>query len=69
MDHLGMHLDTEVMKVLVSEKKVAKVRALEKKVFILAQKKRRMVSLELLRNFCGIFVSFTLALPLARFYT
>lgn len=69
LDHLGVQIDTVAMKVFVSEKKVEKVRSLAKKIMLLAQKNRRLVSLELLRHFCGVCVSLTLALPLARFYT
>lgn len=69
LDHLGVHLNTEGMKVYIAEKKVEKVRALSKKILLLAQRNRRLVSLDLLRHFCGVCVSLTLALPLARFYT
>ena len=69
LDHRGMHLDTVAMRVLVSDKKVTRVRALTKKLLLLAQRNRRLVPLALLRHFCGVCVSLTLALPLDRFYT
>lgn len=40
-----------------------------KKVLLLSKLNRRMVSLKLLRHFCGGFVSLTLGLSLALFYT
>lgn len=64
-----MHLDTEQMKLFISEKKLSKVCALSKKVLLLVQHNLQMVSLKLLRHFCGVCVSLTLGLPLAIFYT
>lgn len=69
LDHLGMHLDTDAMKEYMSDAKVRKVRGLAKRILLLAQRNRRLVSLELLRNFCGVFISLSLAVPLARFHT
>lgn len=69
LEHLGMLIDTEKMRVFVTDKKIERVRALAKKILVLAQRNRRLVSLDLLRHFCGVCVSLSLALPLARFYT
>lgn len=40
-----------------------------KKVLLLAQRNRRLVSFKLLRSFCGVCVSLSLAYSPARFYT
>lgn len=69
IDHLGMHVDTETMRVYVSDSKVKKVQSLASKIILRAQRNRRLVPAELLRHFCGVCVSLTLAVPLARFYT
>lgn len=69
LDHLGVHVDTEAMRVFVTEAKVTRVRRLASKLILMAQRNRRLVPLELVRHFCGVCVSLTLALPLARFYT
>lgn len=39
-----------------------------KEMLILSQRNSLMVYVELLRNFCLVFVYFTLALPRSRFY-
>lgn len=44
VDHLSVHIDTEAMKVYVSDGKVMKVRRLAKTVLSLAQRNRRLVS-------------------------
>lgn len=67
LEHLGMFLDTVSMRVYITEGKLAKVRSLAKKLLLLAQRNARLVPLELLRHFCGVCVSLTLAVP--RFYT
>ena len=69
IDHLGMHIDSRAMRVFVSEKKVDRVKRLSKKVLLLAQRNRRLVARQLLEHFCGVCVSLSLALPLARFFT
>lgn len=69
LDHLGMHLDTVAMRFYVSSEKVDRVRDLAKRILLLAQRNRRLVPPALIRHFCGVCVSLTLALPLARFYT
>ena len=69
VENLGMVIDTEDMKLYVSDGKVQKVRGLARKILLLAQRNRRIVSPELLRHFCGVCVSLSLAVPLARFYT
>lgn len=69
LDHLGVHMDTVAMRAYVSDSNLRRVRALAGAVLLVAQKNRRLVPLPLLRQFCGVCASLTLALPLARFYT
>jgi hypothetical protein len=57
------------MRVYVTDKKVERMKRLSKELLLSAQRNRRLVSLEKLRYFCGVAVSLTLALPLARFCT
>jgi hypothetical protein len=69
IEHLGVLLDTRAMRVYATDRKVARMRALAKELLLSAQRNRRLVSLAKLRHFCGVAVSLSLALPLARFYT
>lgn len=69
LEHLGMLVDTEAMRVYITDGKLEKVRGLAKKLLLSAQRNARLVPLELLRHFCGVCVSLSLAVPLARFYT
>lgn len=69
IDHLGMHIDTEAMRVFVANRKVLRVRQLSKQILLLAQRNRRLINRDLLEHFCGVCVALSLALPLARFYT
>lgn len=69
LEHLGFLLDTEQMRVFVTDAKVAKMRQLSQQLLLSVQRNRRLVSAAKLRHFCGVAVSLTLALPLARFYT
>lgn len=69
VNHLEVNLDTERMRVLVTEEKFARVRKLALKKIFLAQRNKRLVPLGLLRKFCDVFVSLTFALHLERFNT
>lgn len=64
-----MHIYTVAMKIFVTSKKVERIRRLSKKILLLAQNNQRLVPASLLRSFCGVCVSVSLALPLERFYT
>lgn len=68
LDNLGMNIETVDMNIYVSEKKVDKVSRLVKKILMLAERNSWLVSIDFLKKFCGICVSLTLTLPLARFY-
>lgn len=69
IDHLGVHIDSDEMKVYVADNKVSRVRALARKLIRQAHRNRRMLPADTIRRFCGVCVSLSLALPLARFYT
>ena len=69
IEHLGFLIDTKAMRVYVSDRKVRRVRKMASAILLRAQRNRRVVSLDMLRRFCGVCVSLTLAVPLARFYT
>jgi hypothetical protein len=69
VEHLGVLTDTRQVRVFMTDRKVKKMQKLARELLLSAQRNRRLVSLEKLRQFCGVVVSQTLALPLARFYT
>lgn len=69
LEHLGMLLDTSQMRVFVTEEKMARVRTLAKRILAISTRNARLVPFDMLRSFCGVCVSLTLAVPLARFYT
>lgn len=52
LEHLGMVIDSEQMCAFVW--KVEQLRALAKKLLLLAQRNRRLVPLQLLRHFGGV---------------
>lgn len=57
------------MKVYLSDARLRNILRQCKELLLLVQRNWRLVSLEKLRHFCGVPVSLTLAVPLARFYT
>ena len=69
MDNLGVHIDIMAMTLTVSEEKVARLRRLARRLTAMAHRNRRLVPFDAVRSFCGVNVSMTLALPLARFYS
>jgi hypothetical protein len=69
IEHLGVLMDIVRMRVFVTDGKVRKMRRLAREFLECAGRNRRLVSHAELRHFCGVAVSLTLALPLARFYT
>lgn len=68
IEHLGFLLDTQQMRLFVSDRKVQRVRRMASHVLLRGQRNRCVVSAEYLRSFCGVCVSLTLSVPLARFY-
>jgi hypothetical protein len=69
LEHLGVLPDTRQTGVFVSDRKIQRMRKMARDILLCAQRNRRLVSLGRLRRFCGVAVSLTLALPMARFYT
>jgi hypothetical protein len=69
IEHLGVLVDIVSMRVFVKDGKVRKMRRLAREFLECARRNRRLVSHAKLRHFCGVAVSLTLSLPLARFYT
>jgi hypothetical protein len=55
--------------VFVTEQKVLRMSKMAKELLQCAQRNRRLVSMENMRRYCGVRVSLTLPLPIARFYT
>ena len=69
LDHLGARVDTVAMRIRVADDKVQRVRRLARRLTTLAHRNRRLVPVAVVRSFCGVCVSLSLALPLARFYS
>ena len=69
LEHLGFLIDTKELKVYVPDRKILRVQRLARRLLGLAARNRRLVPADKLRTFCGVCVSLTLALPLARFFT
>lgn len=67
-DHLGVHVDTEAMRVFVTVAKVERLRRLARNMVLMVQRNLRLVPLELVRHFCGMCVSLVLELTLKGFY-
>lgn len=68
-EHLGVLLDTQEMRVYVTDRKLRHVQRMVKKLVVLAHRNRRLVPLGLLRRFCGVCFYLTLAFPMTRFFT
>jgi hypothetical protein len=66
VEHLGVLIDTRQMRVFVTDRKVNRMRKMAQEILLCAQRNRRLVPLGKLRHFCGVAVSLTLALPMAR---
>lgn len=69
IDHLGMHRETNDMKVYVSASKVMRVRKLSQKLLKRVQLNRRLIPTHTIRQFCGVCISPSLPFLLTRFYT
>lgn len=52
LDHLGIHVNTEAMRVYVSDRKIAKMRKLVSRVLLAAQSPRKLESAKQLWHFC-----------------
>lgn len=69
IDHLGVHIDSEKMRVYVSDAKVSRVQDTARKLLRQAHRNRRILPADTIRRSCGVCVSLYLALPLALFFT
>lgn len=66
---MGVHIDTEYVRVFVADGKVKRVHDLVKLFLLMVQGNRFLFPMNQVRRFCGVRISLTLALPLTRFYT
>lgn len=69
IDHLGFRIDTVRMVFGLTDDRLTKLHGIATLLLRQAHRNRRLVDAQLLRHFCGVAVSCTLAMPLARFYT
>ena len=69
LTHLGFHLSTLTMRFTVPAAKQMRLRRMANKLLRQISHGKGFVSASLLTTFCGMAVSLTLAVPLARFYT
>lgn len=69
MDKFSMLVDAEAMRVYVADRKIRRVQNFAKKILLQVYRTLLLVSADFLCHFCDVFVSLTLAVPLARFYT
>lgn len=69
LEHIGVVVDMERMKVFVTDRMMERVRVLTKKLLAVASRNYRLVPYNVLRRFCGVCVTILLALPLDSFYT
>ena len=69
LDHLGFRLSTLTGLFTVTEKKQSRMKRMAGKLLRQASQGRGIVSASMLASFCGMAVSLTLAVPLARFYS
>ena len=69
LDHLGFRLSTLTMRITVPTCKQARIRAMAGKLLRQSAQGKGFVAASVLRTLCGMAVSLTLAVPLARFHT
>lgn len=69
LTHLGFHLSTLTMRFTVPPPKQQRMRRMANKLLRQRSHGKGFVSAPLLTTFCGMAVSLTLAVPLARFHT
>lgn len=68
LDHLGVHIDSNKMRVYSADSKATRVQEMARKIIRQAQLNRRIIPTNTIRRFCGVCVSLYLTLSLARFY-
>jgi Reverse transcriptase (RNA-dependent DNA polymerase) len=69
VEHLGCVIDSDRMHFYIAPRKLAQVHGIAWAILREARQRRRWVSRDRLRSFCGLCVSLSLAMPFARFYT
>lgn len=69
VEHLGVVIDSMLMKFYVAPRKITKIRKLAQALLNQARIGRRWVSRDRLASFAGSCVSLSLAMPFARFYS
>lgn len=68
IEHLIFFLDSNAMKVYVTNRKFQRLQRMSRCLNSRAHRNRRLVSADYLRHFCGVCVSLSLTVPVARFY-
>ena len=69
LQHLGFIIDTKKLLFGITESRLEKLASIAQQLLHQARRNRRLVDLSLLRHFCGVAISCSLAMPLSRFYT
>ena len=69
VEHLGIEIDTVLMKFRLPLRKVEKMRSLSRALLLESVKNRRWVSQGRLETACGVASSFILAYPLSQFHS
>ena len=69
LEHLGFIIDTKKLLFGITEARLEKLASIAQQLLSQARRNRRIVDVSLLRHFCGVAISCSLAMPLSRFYT
>lgn len=69
LDHPGFVIDTKKRVFGVMDKRVEEIQEITQRLLKLKRQNRRLVDTSMLRHFLGVAISFSLAMPLAHFYT
>lgn len=69
LEHLGFMIDTKKMLFGITDARLEKLASIARQLLSQARRNRRIVDMSLLRHFCGVAISCSLAMPLSRFYT
>ena len=69
IEHLGFVVNSKEMVDGIIPARLIKLKGITKSLLSKARRNRRLVDQSLLRHLCGVAISCSLAIPLARFYT
>jgi hypothetical protein len=69
VEHLGCIIDTKLMRFFIAPRKIVRIQETARSLLRQARECRCRVARERLRSFCGLFVSLSLPMPYARFYS